>query len=107
MEKVPGFTLSQLIKNTASELRKAKVDNPADGVIQLIGCEMELAVTMSAEAGGGFKIWLLDASGKAKGEHVSKVKLTWSPLHDGAIIASATDGDIVGPAAKPRKSGKK
>ena len=87
----PGFTLSQLIETTASELRAVRAKQPADAVMQFQGCEMELAVSIGAEAGGGIKFWLMDASAKAKGETVSKVKLSFGPL-PGQVIAAIAKG---------------
>jgi hypothetical protein len=41
------------------------------------GCDLELAVTVKGEAGGGIKFWVVDASTKIAGETVSKVKLSF------------------------------
>jgi hypothetical protein len=87
----PGFTLTQLIESTASELRAVRAKQPADPVMQFQGCELELAVTVAAEAGGGIKFWLVDASAKAKAETVSKVKLSFGPL-PGQVIAALAKG---------------
>ncbi len=83
----PGFTLSQLIEQTAEDLKNAQKPKK-DAIMQSTGCELELAVTVGAEAGGGIKFWLVDASAKASGETVSKVKLTFGPL-PGQVVAYA------------------
>ena len=75
----PGFTLAQLIENTADELRKLRKTPPEQAVIQFTGCELELAVTIAAEAGGGIKFWVVDASGKTSGKTISRVKLSFGP----------------------------
>lgn len=78
-----GFTLAELIESTADELRKVRNKHREDAVIQLTSCELEMAVTIGAEAGGGIKFWLVDASAKAKGESVSRVKLSFKPIVGG------------------------
>lgn len=96
MTSHPGFTLAQLIEKTADELRSLKKKPREDAVMQFTGCELELAVTIKAEASGGIKFWLVDASAKTAGETVSKVKLSFGPLKDkfgfpigGALVAAA------------------
>jgi hypothetical protein len=82
----PSFTLTQLIERTADELRKLKKKPPADAVMQFRGCELELAVTLSAEAGGKIKFWLAEVSSQAKGETVSRIKLSFGPLEEDTDI---------------------
>lgn len=95
-ELTPGFTLAQLIEKTADELRSLRQKPHPDAVMQFTGCELELAVSLKAEAGGGIKFWLVDASAKASGETVSKVKLTFGPLtEEAAELASRIP--LVGP----------
>ncbi len=75
-----GIRLADLITRTANEIRKARDLAPQDDpVISLIGCELTLAVTVSAEARAGLKVWLLDLSAKGRGERVSTIKLTFGP----------------------------
>src|SRR5262249_18403125 len=83
MAKVPieGLTLSELIVSTSNELRVAheKVKDQ-DTVMRFNGCDLELAVTVKGEAGGGIKFWVADASTKVAGETVSKVKLSFGAI---------------------------
>lgn len=100
------FTLGELIKNTADELRKAyDASAGVNPVMQFSGCEIELAATVSAEAGGGIKFWLIDASSKIAGERVSTVKLSFGPIPDKAIQFKQVliDDDDVGPIARKQK----
>jgi Trypsin-co-occurring domain 2 len=79
MTKMPikGFSLSELIESTANEMRIARDKvKGQDPVMQFNGCELELAVSVKGEAGGGIKFWVIDASTKLAGEAVSKVKLS-------------------------------
>jgi hypothetical protein len=101
----PGFTLAQLIQSTADELRKVKADKSADAVMQFTGCELELAVTIGTEGGGGIKFWLVDLSAKASAESVSRVKLSFGPIPGTSIAAAAISGGDKGPKAT-RSSGK-
>lgn len=76
-----GFNLGDLVLRTANELREAQAKaNKDDPVLQFTGCEIELAVTATAEAGGGIKFWLVDASVKASRENVSTVKINFGPV---------------------------
>ena len=95
----PGFTLSQLIKNTAEEISNARAESPKDAVMKFEGCELELAVTISADAGGAVKFWVIDASAKVKAETVSRVKLKFGPIPGQVIAAVVETGGDAGPAA--------
>lgn len=95
----PGFSLSQLIETTANELRMVRDKHKDDPVIQFAGCELELAVKVGVEAGGGIKFWLVDLSTKGSGETVSKVKLNFGPVDGSVIAAAAKDKDEKGPPA--------
>jgi hypothetical protein len=101
MAKVhPGFTLAQLVETTANELRAVRAGASDDAVIKFTGCELELAVTVSAESGGGIRFWLVELSGKGKAETVSKVKLKFGPLDDAIIAALAKRSGRKGPKAR-------
>ncbi len=72
--------LGDLIATTAAEIRKARDEaKKGDPVIKLEGCEIELKATVSAEAGGGIKVWILDLSAKGKAENASTIKLRFGP----------------------------
>lgn len=79
-KKHPGFTLSELIKHTADELRTASISGAEKPVMQFSGCELELSVTVGAEGGGGIRFWIVNASAKAKAETVSKIKLSFGSI---------------------------
>lgn len=100
MAKVhPGFTLAQLIETTADELRTVGKIPKDDAVMQFTGCELELAVKVSAEAGGGIKFWLVDLSAKGSAETISKVKLSFGPLPGTVIAAHVKGSGETGPRA--------
>lgn len=72
-------SIERLIGELADGIRNAQSSaNNKKAVIQLDECEIELAVTVSAEAGGGIKFSLLSANAKTSSAKVSKIKLTFS-----------------------------
>lgn len=95
---MPGLELSEIIQNTAEQLRKARkqTDDP-DAVMQFKGCDIELSVTVKAEGGGGFKFWIIDASAKAAKENASKIKLSFGPIDGKAWQAFQGDDDAGAP----------
>ena len=106
MAKVhPGFTLAQLIETTANELRKVGKKPSNKAVMQFTGCELELAVKVGAEAGGGIKFFLGDLSAKGSSETASKIKLSFGPL-DGEVLAAVAKTTSEKGAAAKRKKGK-
>jgi len=84
-----GFSLGDLIKNTADELRKASSATTEGAVMQFEKCDLELAVTVSAEAKGGIKFYFVDVGGKVSGETVSKVKLSFGPIPGKNVVMKA------------------
>ena len=99
---VKPISLSDLVKQTADELRKVSELPPPPGkaVMQFQECELELAVTVAGEAEGGIKFWVLTAGTKVSGEKVSRIKLKFTALPKSRIQAQATRK---GPAKKPER----
>jgi Trypsin-co-occurring domain 2 len=92
---VAGIGLGDLIVTTAEEIRKAR-DKSAelgDPVLALEGCELELKVTMKAEAGAGIKVWLLDLSTKGGAERASTITLKFGPATGGKPGVFLTEGN--------------
>lgn len=96
----PGFTLSQLIKNAADEIRAARSEEPKEAVIQFESCELELAVTVGGETGGGVKFLVMEASAKAKAETVSRIRLKFAAIPDNPVVALAGKRGVKRPGAK-------
>lgn len=96
---IPAFTLGQLIQKTADELRVLENQPRQDTVMQFTSCELELAVTVSAEVGGGIKFTLIDFSAQGSAENASKVKLSFGPLPGKIIAAAAPVSKGKGPRA--------
>lgn len=78
---VAPIGLADLIVTTAQEIRKARDQSAGKGdpVLALEGCELELKVTLSAEANAGIKVWLLDLSAKGSAERASTITLRFGP----------------------------
>ena len=73
---IGGIGLGDLIETVADEIRAAQKKSEAKkAVLALEGCELELKVTVSAEGGGGFKIWFIDLSTKGSAERASTITL--------------------------------
>lgn len=82
---IASIGLADLIVTTAQEIRKARDASATKGdpVLSLEGCELELKVTISAEAGAGIKVWLLDLSAKGNAERASTITLRFGPAAGG------------------------
>lgn len=100
MPDLPGaISLSELVQQTADELRKVKHQAPKDGaVLEFKECELELAVTFSGEGGAGLKFWIVSTEAKVSAEQVSKIKLSFSAVEGSRVQAAAKRA---GPAKKP------
>lgn len=95
------FTLGQLIKNTANELRDARAQTASDAVMQFEKCELELAVSTKADAKGGFKFHFIEAGVSVSGETVSKIKLSFGPIAGNTgVFQASPDGSKGVPHSK-------
>jgi hypothetical protein len=56
------FHFTELIESAANELRLLRTKKIDDPVMQFTSCELELSVTVKAEAGGALRFWILDAA---------------------------------------------
>ena len=101
-KKETAIPLADFVLNTAEELRRIRAVAPPQGeaVIELNQCEIEVNVVVKAEAGGGFKIWVLSAEAKGSVEQATKVTLKFSV--PGGIQAFA---GAKGAASKPVRKG--
>jgi hypothetical protein len=101
--------LKALILNTATQIREAReqakeeaTEAGHDAVMEFSGCEIELAVKATFEAGVGVKFWVLDLSTKGSAEGASKIKLTFGAIagHGAQFYGASTDDK--GKPAPPR-----
>ena len=99
-----GISLSTLVRQAAAELRDLKAVPPIPGqeVMSFTECSIELSVTVTNEASGGLKFWVVEAGGKAVGSQAHKITLKFSALDPRATQAQgASDGKapLPGPAS--------
>jgi len=102
MPKENAQTLSQLIKNVADELRKAKTEPPppAGTVMRFKECEIELNVKLSFEGSAGLRIWVIEAGGKGAREAGHTIRLKFSDIEGQSVQFPSTKA---GPATKPTR----
>lgn len=81
-------SLHDLVKSAADELRLVHADEPRDAVMKFTECEIELAVTVSADAKGGIKFWVIEAGAGAAYENAQKITLKFSSLDNRPILAA-------------------
>ena|ERR1700722_8577802 len=91
-----ALSLDQIVRDVARQLHGLR-DNPLpeakDPVMQFSGCEIELAVKATAEAGGGIKFYVFSAEAKAGTEQSSKIKLTFGSIGRTVAFLAGTPGD--------------
>jgi hypothetical protein len=80
--------LRELIESTVKDLKEARERAGKNPVLTLTSCEMELAVTISANAGAGIKFYIVDVSAKVDWAKVSTIKLTFGPPAGGLPVGS-------------------
>lgn len=93
---IGGIGLGDLIATVADEIRTARAKSAGkESVLALEGCELELKVTVGAEAGAGFKVWFVDFSTKGSAERASTITLRFG---------SAGTTPVVFQVAQPEQS---
>mgnify|MGYP003627968149 CR=1 FL=1 len=102
-----GIEISEIITSLTKGIRHAAAEskkNAHEPIIQLSGCEIELAVTAKAEGKAGLKFWLLDAGASVAGEKVSKITLKFEPTSSTATQFTSRGGvEKDGPAHKRKR----
>jgi hypothetical protein len=73
-------SISDLVKDVASELRTLKNSPPRRGeeVMTLSECEIELSVGATMEASGGLKFYVVEVGGKGSTSASHRIKLKFS-----------------------------
>jgi methionine synthase II (cobalamin-independent) len=81
--------LNQVVDEIAKALRQAQADAEKRGgaIMKFEECELEFAVQVESEAGGGLKVWVLEFKAGMKRNEANTIKLKFKAL-DG-IVASA------------------
>ena len=108
MTKTARFPLADVLANVAEELVRADEMARSRGraVMQFEECEVELAVTVEVEAEGGFKVWVVNLSGKAKREEANSLRVKMKAIPGSPIQAPQVTTDIsaASPVVKQRNA---
>ena len=89
------FTLAEVIKHTAEQLRLVKQNEEADPVMKLQDCEIELCMAASAQANAGIKFYFVDAGGKIANQNTTTVRLRFSTEGILAKVESNDDAEDI------------
>ncbi|MFD8207041.1 trypco2 family protein [Streptomyces sp. NPDC059695] len=91
--------LADTIKALRGELSRAMTEGEGHPVrlrVQSVKLDMQVAVTASAEAGGGVKFWVLSADGKASEAtsttHTVSLELTAETADGGSVLTDSARG---------------
>lgn len=100
--------LADILSELRRELDAAKLEGEGKGLhfrVESIDVELQVTVSKSAEAGGGFKFWVIngDAKGRVASESLQKLHLKLNPYHvaaDGSEkpLDVNREGDLGGPS---------
>jgi|SRR5690348_15063930 hypothetical protein len=88
-----ALSLDEIVRNVAAQLHALRDNPPPDPVIQFAGCEIELSVKATVQAGGGIKFYVFSAEAKAGTEQVSKIKLKFGSAGAPVILQATTPGE--------------
>jgi hypothetical protein len=104
MATTPTFPLADVLANVADELIRAESMARLRGkaVMQFEECEVELSVKVEVEAGGGFKVWVVELSGKAKREEANKLRVKMKAIPS-SLIQAPQLASVSPPAKTVRK----
>jgi len=96
MPKEPSsLSLDSIVRDVAGQLHKLRDNPPADPVIALTGCEIELSVKATVQADGGIRFYIFSAGAKVSNEQVSKIKLSFGATGKTPLVMQVgTQGDL-------------
>jgi hypothetical protein len=87
------LSLDAIVRDVAAQLHALRDNPPADPVIEFTGCEIELSVKATVQAGGGIRFYVFTAEAKATQEQVSKIKLKFGTAGAPLVLEAQTPGD--------------
>jgi len=77
-----NIELAKLIQTVTDQLRTARdTANKNDPILDLAECELELAVEVTNEGGGGIRVWVFELGGRRTKLNSNTVKVKLAP-HD-------------------------
>ena len=85
------IALSDLIEYVAASLIQAqeKAQQRGQAVMQFSECEIECAVEVEKEGGGGIKVWILELRGGAKKTEHNTISVKFSPIPGAPPVEAA------------------
>lgn len=92
-KQTSSLSLDAIVSDVASQLHKLRERPPADPVIALTGCEIELSVTAKVEVDGSIRFYILSTGGKVSNEQVSKIKLSFGAAGRPLVMKVQTPGN--------------
>lgn len=100
-----NIELAKLIQTVADELRSARDNaNKGDPIIDLVDCELEMAVEVTNEGGAGIKVWVFELGGRRSKLNSNTVKVRFAPHGNRPVafrvVAEGTEGPPLGRNAK-------
>lgn len=88
------LSIDAIVRDVAAQLHALRKDPPpSDPVIAFSGCEIELSVKATVQAGGGIRFYVFTAEAKATQEQVSKIKLKFGAAGTDLVMLAQTPGD--------------
>jgi hypothetical protein len=81
-------SLADLVAEVASQLRLAadRVQDAPDHVMRFQECELETAVSVDTEGGGGVKIWVIEVGGRRKRSESNTVRVRFTNLPETPLV---------------------
>lgn len=90
-----GFTLSELVKNVADELRTIKPPATDEAVMQFTECQIELNVKVLIKAGAKAQFWVFaEAGGEASREAGHIIRLKFSSVEGNPLQFKSETVDV-------------
>lgn len=82
------IALSDLIDYVATALTQAqqKAQQRGQAVMQFSECQIECAVEVEKEGGGGIKVWILELRGGAKKTEHNTITVRFSSIPDRPVV---------------------
>ena len=79
----PKLPLVDLITALGDELRRAydaAVEDPADDMLKLKDCSIELGITWDKKVGGGIEFWVIKLDGEASKQTTQTITVNLEPI---------------------------
>ena len=108
MQPPKVFSLSEVVRSTADELRRIHADEPSpdQAVMRFTECDIEVSVAVAADVDGKVKFWVIEAGAGVSYKNSQKVILRFSSIPGKEPVALVQDsGAAPLPHRPPSSSG--